>query len=134
MKRYRITVEGVAYEVTVEELDSPAAAPAAAEPARAPYPVSSAAPATGEHVRPPRAAQVEARPATPGDVVSPLAGVIVSVGVTVGGRVEAGQPLLVLEAMKMQTTVSAPHSGTVEAIAVSAGAAVQEGQVLMTLR
>lgn len=130
MKRYRITVEGVAYEVTVEELDAPAAAP---QPP-APYPVSSAAPATGEHLRPPKAAQVEARPAAPGDVVSPLAGVVVSVAVSVGGRVEAGQPLLVLEAMKMQTTVSAPRAGTVEAIAVAAGAPVQEGQVLMTLR
>lgn len=129
MRRYRITVEGVAYEVSVEELDTPAA-----EPARTPYPVGTAAAATGEHIRPPRAERIEARPATPGDVASPLAGVVVSVGVEAGTRVEAGHPLLVLEAMKMQTTVSAPHSGTVGAIAISAGASVQEGQVLMTLR
>ena len=129
MRRYRITVEGVAYEVSVEELDAPSA-----EPSRAPYPVSSAAPATGEHIRLPRAERVDARPATPGDVVSPLAGVIISVGVEVGSAVEAGHPLLVLEAMKMQTTISAPHSGTVGAVAVAAGASVQEGQVLMTLR
>ncbi|HEY0833515.1 MAG TPA: biotin/lipoyl-containing protein [Azospirillum sp.] len=133
MRRFRITVEGVAYDVSVEELDGPAAEPApAAYPA--PYPVGSAAPATGEHLRPPAAARLDARPATPGDVVSPLAGVVVSVGVAAGGRVEAGQPLLVLEAMKMQTTISAPHSGTVAAIAVTAGASVQEGQVLMSLR
>ena len=129
MRRFRITVEGVAYEVSVEELD----APAAAEPSRAPYPVTSAAPATGEHHRPPPAPRVEARPAAPGDVVSPLAGVVISVAVAVGGRVEAGQPLLVLEAMKMQTSVAAPRAGTVAAIAIAAGASVQEGQVLMTL-
>lgn len=132
MRRLRITVEGVAYDVTVEDLDA-AEAPRPIPPAT-PYPVASAAPATGEHVRPPRAETIEARPATPGDVVSPMAGVVVSVGVEVGARVESGHPLLVLEAMKMQTTVAAPHAGTVGAIAVAAGASVQEGQVLMTLR
>lgn len=130
MKRYRITVEGVAYEVSVEELDTPASAPAP----NAAYPIAAAAPAIGEHIAPPRTERVEARPAAPGDVISPLAGVIVSVGVEVGSRVETGHPLLVLEAMKMQTVVSAPRAGTVGAIAVAAGASVQEGQVLMTLR
>lgn len=129
MRRYRITVEGVAYEVSVEELD----APSAASP-NTPYPISTAAPAMGEHVRAPVAERVAARPATPGDVVSPLAGVIVSVGVEAGQAVEAGHPLLVLEAMKMQTIVSAPHAGTVGTIAVAAGASVQEGQVLLSLR
>jgi len=128
MRRFRITVEGVAYEVSVEELDAPAAAAS-----QAPYPVASAAPATGDHARPPAAPRVEARPAAPGDVVSPLAGVVVSVAVSVGAQVESGQPLLILEAMKMQTAVSAPRAGTVAAIAVAAGASVQEGQILMTL-
>ncbi|PWC36056.1 biotin/lipoyl-containing protein [Azospirillum sp. TSO35-2] len=135
MRRLRITVEGVAYDVTVEELDGAGAeAPRLPPAGAAPYPVSSAAPATGEHLAPPRADRVEARPVAPGDVVSPMAGVIVSVGVEVGRTVEAGHPLLVLEAMKMQTTIAAPRSGTVGAIAVAAGVSVQEGQVLMTLR
>lgn len=127
MKRFRITVEGTAYEVTVEELDQPV------EPVRTPYPVNSAAPAVGEHHHVARPERTEAHPAKLGDVISPLAGVVVSVSVTVGQAVTVGDPLLILEAMKMQTTISAPHAGTVAAISVSAGASVQEGQPLMSL-
>lgn len=127
MRRFRITVDGTAYEVEVEELD--AVSPPPSLPASVPPPAAvrlSAAP-------PPAPVAPAGAPAA-GDVVSPLAGVVVSVSVTVGGQVEAGQPVLVLEAMKMQTAVAAPRSGTVAAIAIGAGAAVQEGQVLITLR
>lgn len=127
MKRFRITVDGTAYEVEVEELDAVSLPPS--QPASVPPPAAvrmSAAP-------PPAPVAPVSAPAA-GDVVSPLAGVVVSVAVTVGGQVEAGQPVLVLEAMKMQTAVAAPRSGTVAAIAVGAGSAVQEGQVLITLR
>lgn len=128
MRRFRITVDGVAYEVSVEELDTaaeplppPDSGPARVVPASAPVQATKPPPAAAPAV-------------SPGDVASPLAGVVVSVAVTAGDRVEAGQPLLMLEAMKMQTTVAAPRSGTVAAVAVAAGAAVQEGQRLLTLR
>ncbi|NYZ17950.1 biotin/lipoyl-binding protein [Azospirillum sp. RWY-5-1] len=124
MRRFRITVEGVAYEVSVEELDATTEplVPVRPQPPTAPLATAPASPAP-------------AAPASDvGAIASPLAGVVVSVAVTVGDRVEAGQPLLVLEAMKMQTTLSAPRSGTVAVITVAAGAAVQEGQSLLTLR
>jgi len=128
MKRLRITVEGVAYEVTVEELDGAGTAPAVVPMAAAPAP---AAPR-------PAAAPVAAAPAPvaaagPGAIPSPLAGTVVSVAVSVGQTVAAGEVLLVLEAMKMNTNISAPQAGTVSAVQVSPGATVTEGQVLITL-
>jgi len=54
----------------------------------------------------------------------------VSVLAVVGDLVEAGQPVLVLEAMKMQHTVAAPHAGVVSALSVSTGVQVAAGEVL----
>ena len=132
MKRLRITVEGVAYEVTVEELDGADGAPAIAAPKPA-VPASAPAPAA----RP--AAPVAAVPAAPavaagpGSVPSPLAGTVVSVEVAAGQAVGAGDALLVLEAMKMNTVIGAPNAGTVDAVHVTPGSTVTEGQVLVTL-
>ena len=71
--------------------------------------------------------------AVAGDVVSPLAGTVTRIDVQPGQSVSAGQGVLVLEAMKMNTTVVAPSAGSVKSIAVEAGASVVEGQVLMSL-
>jgi len=133
MKKLRITVEGKAYDVTVEVLEdtdtgmvalpsAPAAAPSAAPAAPAPAPVAA-----------PAAAAPAAAPAGAGEVPSPLAGTVVSVDVAVGDSVNAGDQVLVLEAMKMNNVVQAPTSGTVTAIAVQPGATVVEGQGLLTL-
>ncbi|MEJ7796019.1 MAG: biotin carboxylase N-terminal domain-containing protein [Nocardioides sp.] len=65
-----------------------------------------------------------------GSLLAPMPGTVVSVAVTVGDEVAAGQPVLVLEAMKMQHTVSAPHAGTVTEIGVQPGAQVAAGEVL----
>ena len=59
-----------------------------------------------------------------------MPGTVVSVTVEVGAEVAAGQPVLVLEAMKMQHTVSAPHAGVVTEIDVAPGAQVAAGEVL----
>lgn len=128
MKRLRITVEGVAYDVTVEELD---AGPGDSRPAPAPV----ARPAAPRPVAAPpvAAAPVAAAPAGPGDVPSPLAGTVDSVEVSLGQSVAPGDTLLILEAMKMKTPIGAPRAGTVSAINISAGAAVTEGQALITL-
>lgn len=126
MKQLRITIEGKTYLVQVEVLGeeaSPAApaAPAAVRPAS----VASApvAPAAG----------TRAGGAAPGEVPSPLAGLVVSVDVQVGQSVSEGDKLVTLEAMKMNTVVSAPAAGTVKAVPVKAGDAVEEGQVLVVL-
>ncbi|MBL6929515.1 MAG: biotin/lipoyl-binding protein [Rhodospirillales bacterium] len=129
MKKLRITVEGKTYDVTVEVLGD-TGTPIAPAPALAPAPASMPA------VSAPPAQAAPAEPAPAGaadDVVSQLAGTVVSVDVTVGQSVAAGDGLLIIEAMKMNTSIIAPRAGTVTAVAVAAGAAVEEGQLLVTL-
>ena len=68
-----------------------------------------------------------------GSVPSPLAGKVVSISVNVGDSVKEGDTVIVLEAMKMNTLVTAPATGTVSAILVKPGDAVEEGQALVTI-
>ena len=65
-----------------------------------------------------------------GSLLAPMPGTVVSVAVEVGAEVVAGQPVLVLEAMKMQHTVSAPYAGVVSRIEVTARDPVAAGEVL----
>ncbi|MGZ6737808.1 MAG: ATP-binding protein, partial [Nocardioides sp.] len=65
-----------------------------------------------------------------GSLLAPMPGTVVRVAVEPGRAVEAGAPVLVLEAMKMQHTVSAPHAGTVTEVHVKTGAQVAAGEVL----
>lgn len=129
MKKLRITVEGKTYEVEVEILGSRIAsvAPAASAPvASAPVSAPVAAPAPA----PKKAAPA---PAGANDIVCPLAAVVVAVNVKEGQQVKAGDLLVTLEAMKMNTPVNSPADGTVSKICVSAGQSVNEGEVLLSL-
>jgi propionyl-CoA carboxylase alpha chain len=65
-----------------------------------------------------------------GSLVAPMPGTVVRVGVQVGDEVEQGQPLLWLEAMKMEHTISAPADGVVSELRVEAGQQVEVGAVL----
>jgi propionyl-CoA carboxylase alpha chain len=65
-----------------------------------------------------------------GSLLAPMPGTVIRVDVEQGQQVEAGQAVLVLEAMKMQQTVSAPHAGTVTELPVVAGQQVAAGDVL----
>ncbi len=69
-----------------------------------------------------------------GSLLAPMPGTVLSVAVEVGAHVAAGQGVLVLEAMKMQHTVSAPHAGTLTRLGVSAGAQVAAGEVLAVVQ
>ena len=64
---------------------------------------------------------------------APLNGTVVSIDVTLGDPVHVGQPLLVLEAMKMENVIIAETSGVVQRVAVAGGDAVHEGQPLLLL-
>lgn len=131
MRRFKIAVDGVAYDVTVEELELDGKE-STAKPKE--MPVASAHAATGNPPPSPRIARsAPAVHATPGDVVSPLAGTIIEVKVSAGQSVKRGDPLLLLEAMKMESEVVAPIDGRVQSISVSAGQPVQEGHVLLSL-
>ena len=68
-----------------------------------------------------------------GEVLSPLAGKIVSIDVTVGQEVEEGKQVATVEAMKMNTYVFAPRSGRVTAVIAVAGTAVEEGSPLLVI-
>ncbi len=70
----------------------------------------------------------------PGSLVAPLPGRVVRIAAAVGDRVRAGQPLLWLEAMKMEHVISAPSDGTVSGLTVCAGQQVEVGAVLAVVR
>ncbi|WP_194743480.1 acetyl/propionyl/methylcrotonyl-CoA carboxylase subunit alpha [Thermaurantiacus tibetensis] len=75
----------------------------------------------------------EGESAGDGRILAPMPGRVLSLDVAPGDRVEAGDRLLVLEAMKMEHRLTAPFAGTVERVAVSAGQQVSEGATLVTL-
>ena len=71
--------------------------------------------------------------AASGGLTTPLPGVVVSVPVSVGQKVAAGEVLMVIEAMKMEHTITAPHAGAVQAIHFARGDRVPEGSQLLEL-
>ena len=121
MKKLRITVDGKVFDVSVELLDQVSSTTAAPAPA----PVAAPAPAAPVAAPAPAPAAAGA-----GDVPSPLAGKVVSLDVAAGASVKAGDQILTLEAMKMNTIIYAPASGTLTAFCVNPGDTVQEGQAL----
>ncbi len=126
MEHLRITVEGKTYDVIVENVDSAkSSAPAPAARAAAPAARAAAAP-----VAPPAASLT---PAAAGDGVSPLAGIVQAVEVAVGAKVNEGDLIVTLEAMKMYTAINATSAGTITAIHVKVGDAVEEGQPLYAI-
>jgi biotin carboxyl carrier protein len=128
MKRMRITVNGVTYEVEVEVLDEDEGIndgfplPNNLRP-RAPEPAS--APGAPQPSAPPPAATDKA-------LTSPVSGIVVEIKVTPGAIVKENDPVVIVEAMKMNTTVSSPMAGRVRTIEARVGEGVRSGQVLLT--
>ena len=132
-KKLRVTINGVTYDVEVELLEDdedptgygyaatniyskpPASPPVSPPLPSAPPSIPSAAPST----------KVNA-------IVAPLPGVIKEVKVKVGDSVKANDPVIILEAMKMETVVSAPQDGTIATINVEIAQNVQQSEVLAT--
>lgn len=117
--KLKITIDGDTYEVEVEavEPEAPSALPRV-------YVTESAS------IRVPAAAP----PATTADddkvCRSPISGIVVRIAVRPGQTIQVGDILLVLEAMKMETNITAPTAGKVAAIKVAEGESVQAGQVV----
>jgi len=78
-------------------------------------------------------ARDKADPSNLGSVAAPMAGDVVDVKTAPGSKVEAGQPLVVLSAMKMETSVAAPCSGTVKHVAVIKGDQLDAGDLLVLI-
>ncbi len=128
MKKFNITVNGNAYEVEIEEVK--AAAPVAAAPKAAP---AAAAPAPKAAPAAAAAAPAAAPAAGDNTVTAPMPGKIVKLVASVGQAVNAGDVLLILEAMKMQNEITAPAAGTVKSFAVNAGDSVKPGQTMVVI-
>ena len=122
MKNYTITVNGVAYDVTVEEGGAGSAPVRAAAPAAKP----AAAPA-------PAAAKPAAAAAGGIEVKASVPGKVFKVEASVAQAVKAGDSIVILEAMKMEIPVVAPEDGTVASINVGVGDAVESGDLLASL-
>ena len=121
IKQYNVTVNGTTYEVTVESAaggrmaSAPVSRAAAAPVARAAAPAPAAAPAAAADGQ---------------KVLSPMPGTILSVNVSVGSAVKAGEVILILEAMKMENEIVAPCDGTVKQLAVQKGSTVATDALL----
>lgn len=126
MKKFNVIVNGSSYEVEVEEVKAASApvtkvAPAPAAPKAAPSaPAPKAAPA--------------AAPVTGGTTISaPMPGKITKVVASVGQSVNAGDVVVILEAMKMQNEITATAAGTVKAVNVEVGSSVKAGQAMVVI-
>lgn len=127
MKKYNIKVNGISYEVEVEEVGgSTISVPTQVAPAAAPQPVA-AAPAPQAPAAPVAKASTGAN-----SVNAPMPGSIVKVNVKPGDTLKKGDVILVLEAMKMENDITAPSDCTIASVNVNQGASVSTGDVLVT--
>lgn len=130
LRKFKIKIDGKEYLVEMEEIGgapqpvAPAAvapapaAPAAPAPQPAPEPAPQSAPASG--------AGADA-------MTAPMPGTILKILVNVGDAVKENQPVMILEAMKMENEVVASSSGTVKGIHVTQGQMVNPGDALVTI-
>lgn len=129
MKKLRITLEGKAYEVTVELLEDSGAAPVVrTSPLQSQLLPPTPAPANST---PPSVAAPVSEGCT--TVICPMAGLVFKCLVKPGDVVTANQTVIVLDAMKMETPVVSPVSGTVRTVLVKEGDAVDEGHSLLQI-
>jgi len=128
LRKFNITIDGKKYLVEMEEIGGtpqsyapPAVSPAATAvkeaPAAEPTPAPAPAPA----------------PAGGDAMTAPMPGTVLKLLVNAGDTVTENQPLLILEAMKMENEIVAPHAGKVSHIHVTSGQAVNPGDALVTI-
>ena len=140
LRKFKISIDGTQYLVEMEEVGAPTPTPADAAPApvpvAAPAPAPEPAPAPAAAPAPaPEPAPAPAAPAVAGSFAqtAPMPGTILDIHVKVGDTVAANQPVMVLEAMKMENEVVAEQAGTIASINVEKGAMVNPGDTLFTL-
>lgn len=130
--KLKITVDGKDYDVEVEVLELTPSSAGASSYSRRPAagPVRPGAPRAASASK--GSAKQEAPVAGPENAVaSPIAGNVAKLLVEVGADVTEGQPVVVLEAMKMEQEIESTKAGKVKALHVAVGDAVKKGQVLV---
>lgn len=127
MKKYNITVNGISYEVMVEETSETSPAPAAA-------PVQNTAPAAAPKTAPKPAAK-SAPSGTSGSVKisAPMPGTILKIDLAVGQTIKKNDLVCILEAMKMENEIFASEGGTIASVNVSKGSSVNSGDVIISI-
>ena len=149
MNKYQYKVQGVDYDVEIEEVEGNVAkvnVNGIRFDVVMKQPINPASTLKKVHVEAPKtvarpavtpaAAPAAAKPQAAGSgsaVKAPLPGTIIDIKVNVGDTVKPGDVVLVLEAMKMQNNIESEFSGTVTSITVKQGETVMEGTVLMTI-
>ncbi len=130
MPNYRVTVNGRVYDVSVEAQDQSKTqtAPPQLQFAAVAEPTVSQQPAPSVTLPSPAAVDAGDKP-----VKAPLSGIITSLKVSLGDKVNQGQVLLTLDALKMENEIVAPEAGTVKAIFVQTGTTVNVGDILLSL-
>lgn len=131
MKSYTITVNGTAYEVTVEERGSAAAPAPAPAAAPAPAPAPAAAPAQAPAPAPAPAAPAGGTGAV--KVTASVPGKVVKIVAEPGQALKPGDSIVILESMKMEIPIVAPQEGTLASIDTTEGASVENGDILATM-
>jgi biotin carboxyl carrier protein len=131
--KLRVTVNGVAYDVDVEILEEKAGAavPPPAAPASAPAPAPAAPARPAAPVAPAPAAHTPAPAAGGKTLTSPIPGTVLEILAKPGQAVKTGDAVIIVDAMKMNTQISANQDGVVKEILVAPGEAVKMGQALI---
>lgn len=127
MKKYNVTVNGIVYEVEVEEVEvgAEASAPIPAAPkAEAP----KAAPKAAPKPAPKASGSVGAT-----KIEAPMPGTVTKVFVKVGDAVKAGDNLIAFEAMKMEQEIKAPKDGVIASVNTEQGKAITTGELIVSL-
>lgn len=140
LRKFKISIDGTQYLVEMEEIGAPQptaadalAAPAAPTPAAAPAPAPApAAPAPAPEPAAPAPAAA-ATPAGAHEQAAPMPGKIIDILVNTDDAVEVNQPVMILEAMKMESQIVAEQAGTIASINVEKGAMVNPGDPLFSI-
>ncbi|WP_057491803.1 acetyl-CoA carboxylase biotin carboxyl carrier protein subunit [Streptococcus orisasini] len=135
LRKFKISVDGKEYLVEMEEIGA-APAPAAPTAPVAPAPVQEAPKEAPAEPTPAPAAPAASAPAgndANDAMAAPMPGTILKILVNVGDTVAENQPLMILEAMKMENEIVAGSAGTVSAIHVTPGQVVNAGDGLITI-
>ncbi len=125
MNKYNIKVNGISYEVEVEEVEGDFSNNLA--------PIAVTKEALIKTQTSPKT-EVKNTATTGEKIESPMPGVVLKVNVNAGDEVKSGQVMFILEAMKMENEIMAPHDGKITELRVKNGASVNTGDILAVIQ